>query len=76
MAATVAECLDPGFAIDHTLSSNATFCDAQHIALSGVVVFYGQWRLVEASIGFEVVGTALTLMMPCYEEPSDPSRRT
>jgi len=59
MAATVAECLDPGFAIDHTLSSNATFCDAQHTALDGVPVFSGkneQSAFRGASmVGFEVV---------------------
>jgi hypothetical protein len=28
-----------GCAINHTVRSNATFCDAQHIALNGVSVF-------------------------------------
>ena len=51
-----------GCAINHNSSSNTTFCDAQHTALSGVSVL--------------MVGTmALTVMMPCYEGPSDSSGR-
>src|SRR5215510_9124144 len=51
-----------GCAINHIPSSNATFCDAQHTALSGVSVFmFGSM--------------ALTLMVPCHEGASDSSSR-